>query len=440
MLAGDGLAELPHLGGVGARPCGALLGDLFEPLTRRHAADRRHQIRGRQPEIRHHAEIDRRDAGKARWVEPDRDQPGPGRRALAVAVAEVQQHIDLARIAHVAQLRPDEERMPGRERLRPEAERARLSGDRQAEELGELEHLLAGAAPGELVADAEHRVLRLDEHARRFLDVVLVGADAHRHVEFRLIPDGSLRLLAQRVGRQRQEHRPARRRRGELHATAGGFRNRRRGFRRPVPLGDRLGHDFVVVGFLEQVAAERVLLDRGDGDHDRNLVLPAIDHLGHGVGQTDIRHDDDAGLARGPGIAVGHGDHGAFVNPLDQLDAGFVHHRVEDRVVAGRRVEEDVLDARRLELGHEQRAAGSLHVPHRGGGRRGRLAERRQRLRHRPGRDGAHPQGAQAGHELPARHPMIEILFDQFLHGILLPVAGPIAGISLDGRRISRPK
>ena len=113
----------------------------------------------------------------------------PGAGALAVAVAEVEQHVDLARIAHVAQQRSEIERMPRRERLRPEAERSRLAGDRQAEQLGELDQLLVGAAPGDLVADAHQRVLRLEQHARGLLDVVLVGTDAHRHVELRLVPD-----------------------------------------------------------------------------------------------------------------------------------------------------------------------------------------------------------------------------------------------------------
>src|SRR5438270_7548042 len=48
--------------------------------------------------------------------------------------------------------------------------------------------------------------------------------------------------------------------------------------------------------------------------------------------------------------------------------------RVEDRVIAGRRVEEDVFDAGRLELRHEQRATGAAHLAH--GGRRDRKSTR----------------------------------------------------------------
>ena len=391
-------------------------------------ADRRDQIGGGEPDVGDHAEIDRRAARKALGIEADGDELRPRRRALAVLVAEVQQHVGLAGIAHVPELRAHIERMPGGERLRPEAEIAGLPGDGKTEQLGELDQLLAGAAPAGLVADAHQRVLGLEQHARGLGDVVLVGPDAHRHVELGLVPDGGVRFLAQRVGRQRQEHRAARRGGGELHAAADGFRDRARGLRRPVPLGDRLGHDLAMVGLLEQVAAERVLLHRGDGDHDRNLVLPAVDHLRHGVGQADIGDDDDAGLARSARIAVRHRDHGALVDALDQLDGGLVHQRVEDRIVAGGWVEEDVLDARGLELLHEQRAAGAFHLAHGGAGRGRALPEGLERLRHRPGGDGAHAERAQAGHELPARHAVVEILLDEILHGILLPLVGHCIG------------
>ena len=181
-----------------------------------------------------------------------------------------------------------------------------------------------------------------------------------------------------------------------------------------------------MVALLEQVTPERVLLHRGDGDEDRNLVLPAVDHLRHGIGQTDIGDDDDAGLARRARIAVGHGDHGAFVDALDQVDGGLVHQCVEDRIVAGRRVEEDVLHACGLELLHEQSAARSLHRAHGGGGRRA-LAERLERLRHRLDRGGAHAERAQPGHQLSARHPVVQILLDQLFHWTP-PYPRPCAG------------
>ena len=198
----------------------------------------------------------------------------------------------------VRSMRADEQRMPGRERFRPIAEIAHLAGDRRAEQLGELEQLLLAAAPGDLVADADQRVLRFDQHARRLLDVVLVGTDAHRHVELAALPDLRLGMTVQRIGRQRQEHRPARRRRSEFQAAPRGLGDRRGRLRLPEPFGDRLRHQLVMIGLLPLVAAERVLIDRRDCDQHRNLVLPGVDHLGHGVGQADIGDDDDAGAAR----------------------------------------------------------------------------------------------------------------------------------------------
>src|SRR5437660_4200497 len=121
VFARDGLAELAHLRAVGAGAGGALLGDLFEPRRSCQLADRRREVGSREPHIGHHAEVDGTAAGEARGIETDRNQLHPGRGALAVAVAEAQQHVDLAGIAHVAQLRPDVERMAGWKRPRPEA-------------------------------------------------------------------------------------------------------------------------------------------------------------------------------------------------------------------------------------------------------------------------------------------------------------------------------
>src|SRR5262249_7285033 len=154
-------------------------------------------------EISDDAEIDRSAASKACRIKPDRDQPGAGGGALAELVAEVEKEVRLARVAHVAQERADEKRMLGRGRARPVAERKSLAGYRHAKELGELKELLLAAAPGDLVADADQWVACLEQRARGLLDVILVGPDAHRHVELGLVPDRGLRLSAQDVGRQR---------------------------------------------------------------------------------------------------------------------------------------------------------------------------------------------------------------------------------------------
>jgi hypothetical protein len=43
-------------------------------------------------------------------------------------------------------------------------------------------------------------------------------------------------------------------------------------------------------------------------------------------------------VTRGAGFAIDHRDDGAFMNALDQLNGRLVDHRIEDRIVAGRRL------------------------------------------------------------------------------------------------------
>jgi hypothetical protein len=109
------------------------------------------------------------------------------------------------------------------------------------------------------------------------------------------------------------------------------------------------------------------------------------------------------------------------VNAFDDLDARLIDQSVEDRMVAGRRIEEDIFDAGRLELRDEQRAAAAFDIAdtagRRGGGRIGGLlggfgAHRRQILRKRICGNARHPERAQARHQLAPRQSVIEILLD----------------------------
>ena len=152
-----------------------------------------------------------------------------------------------------------------------------------------------------------------------------------------------------------------------------------------------------MIAFLKLVAAHRILIDRGDRDQKRNLVLPAIDHLRHCVGQSDIGDDDDAGTPGCARVAVSHGHHGAFLNALDQVNPGLVDQRVENRMVAGRGIEENVFDAGRLELCHEKGATIAFDFADRTrrlSGRPTTLTERREILRNRSCRDSTHPKRA----------------------------------------------
>ena len=164
----------------------------------------------------------------------------------------------------------------------------------------------------------------------------------------------------------------------------------------------------MVVGLLPLIAAKRVLIDRRDGDQHRNLVLEGVDHLGHGVGQADIGDHDHAGASRGARVTVRHGGHGAFLNALDEFDLGHVDERIEDGMVAGGGIEEDIFDAGRLQLLNEQLAAVALDFAdcrrrdRLAGCRSAALPEGREILRHSLGGDAAHADRAQAGDKLPA--------------------------------------
>jgi hypothetical protein len=104
---------------------------------------------------------------------------------------------------------------------------------------------------------------------------------------------------------------------------------------------------------------------------------------------------------------------------------GLVDERVKDREVASRRIEEDEFDAGRPELLHEQRAAGALHLAHRG---RGAAAKRDCAI------------ALTATELIPsaerpvaaaARNSVCQILLDQVLHQIILPKAGFAAFVRL---------
>ena len=101
--ARDRLAFVLHLLRVRAHARRALLGHVLERRCGRHAADRSDKIGRGKFQIGHHRQIDRRSSRQARRVEPDRDQPGTGRSDFAPAVAEIEQHVGLAREAHGAQ-------------------------------------------------------------------------------------------------------------------------------------------------------------------------------------------------------------------------------------------------------------------------------------------------------------------------------------------------
>ncbi len=218
--------------------------DLLELRLGRHAADRRDEVGDREPQIGDHAEVDRRAAGEARRIEPDRDQPRARRGALAVLVAEVEQHVGLARdsACRAAAARRRADAGSGTAATSSRAPAHWPATGRPSSSASSSSSLL-GAAPGDLVADADERVACASISARAaFSTSSLSGRMRIGTSNLAWSQICGLGLTAQRVGRQREEHRAAGRGRGELHAAPSRLRDRLRRLRLPVPLGDRLRH------------------------------------------------------------------------------------------------------------------------------------------------------------------------------------------------------
>ena len=66
---------------------------------------------------------------------------------------------------------------------------------------------------------------------------------------------------------------------------------------------------------------------------------------------------DERRLAADAVVAIGHGEHDAFVQPHDQLQAGRIDEGVEEAGLIGAGIGEQVLDAGGLGLGHGEFAA-----------------------------------------------------------------------------------
>ena len=128
------------------------------------------------------AEVDRRHAREARWIAPDRDQRGSAGAALAVLVAEVEPQIDVAGKSHVGEHRPEIERIQVGNGFDQTPNSPPPATGRPSNSASSTTSALA-LTHRDFIADREQRVLRLDQQARNRLDVLLVGANPHRHVE-----------------------------------------------------------------------------------------------------------------------------------------------------------------------------------------------------------------------------------------------------------------
>ena len=154
-----------------------------------------------------------------------------------------------------------------------------------------------------------------------------------------------VRLLAEHVHRQRQEHRPARRRAGDGEGAPQHLADVGAAPRFAGPFHRRRSERDEVAGqprFARQVP--RVLLPRGDDQ--RRLARLAGDQRAHRVAEPAHRVEiDEADLARSERPAVGHGDRRRFLQAEHVGDVGRVDQRVHQRHFGRAGIAEDMGDA-----------------------------------------------------------------------------------------------
>ena len=224
------------------------------------------------------------------------------------------------------------------------ARRHRRGEDARPMALGQGPDLLPGAAAVDAGADDERRPLaRIERVADRGEDGRVAArreADAPRLD--RRAGAGPV------VGRDRDQHRAARR----LH-------------REVVAVGDRLRHVFgpgrlaapldVGLGQLGRLRREQERVEReqrsrllAGGDDERRAVLPRGEDRAHRVADADRRVQvDEGGVVRRRRVAVGHADHDRFLQAEDVFEVG---REVEEERQLGRaRVAEDALHAERAQ-------------------------------------------------------------------------------------------
>ncbi len=152
-------------------------------------------------------------------------------------------------------------------------------------------------------------------------------------------------LGLENVARQRQEHRPARRRERGLGRAMDEARQvgDAMDLRGPFDEGPRQTHE---VGRQHGLGDEivEVLLAGGD-EHRRRRLLGVVEHA-HGIAEAGrdvkVQHREFAGGLR---VAVGHGHQRRFLEPEDVADVVLDRERIHQRQFGGAGIAEHHLDA-----------------------------------------------------------------------------------------------
>ncbi len=230
--------------------------------------------------------------------------------------------------------------------------------DRDLERFGERGELRGRPARQHAAAGVEHRSSRgrerIDDPRRRR------RIEARLHDLWRNLVEGVDRQI-----RREQIHRHV----NEHRAGAAALRQVKRPLHDPRQILDAIDAVHTLAERPEDLELIRILMEvdllvrmtaveiRGNvaGNHDhRDRVERGIGDAGRGIGQPRAEMgEDDAGLARGAGVAVGGVRRNLFVARRDELDSALAQ-RVEEADDGVAAQPEDHLDAERLEVFGEQ--------------------------------------------------------------------------------------
>ena len=258
--------------------------------------------------------------------------------------ADREQHVVL--LEHFARVGCEANHRAAKQRVRRGIRRRvrhELGVDRRPKQFGEFDQLGMRVALRHRVARHDHRPLGVGEQFRRRLDRGLVATGARRNACRR--HEIEIGVAAQDVAREREKHRPGRRRQRGL---AGAVKEPRqidqpRHLRRPLHQRPRDGRQ---VGPQDRLGGGEALLVLTGGDQDRRARLLRVVEHAHGVAQPgrdmQVDHRELAGRLR---IAVRHRHDGSFLQAEDVTNLVLGRERIHQRQLGGAGIAEQILHA-----------------------------------------------------------------------------------------------
>ena len=214
--------------------------------------------------------------------------------------------------------------------------------DRRAQDLGKARGLHEGIAGDDLAAGEDHRPLGRQQPerqpAQRRIRRPPRGVDPGRLAEV------ERREIVQDVARQRDEHRPRRRRQRDLGGAVDDARQvgEARDLGRPLHDRGRDRHQRRVEQGLHQPVP--LLLLPGGDDQRRAGDMGGVqraDRIAEPGGHVHVAGREPA---RGARVAIGHGDHDRLLQAEHIADLRVVGQRVHDRQLGGPGVAEHLRD------------------------------------------------------------------------------------------------